>query len=71
MTSIDIQAPVIRQKPANLSPHIPASFWAHLEAEDGQDIKIQCAIGRHGPLIYIINPVQQRRWQKEMKAAGE
>jgi len=74
MVSMDIQEPVKRQKPANLAVHIPASFWAHLEAADDTEVVVQCAIGKYGPLVYIVNPQQQRRWQKEMKekdAKGE
>ena len=67
MVSIDIQEPVKRQKPANLAMHIPSSFWAHLEANDDTEVVVQCAIGRHGPLVYIINPAQQKRWKKELK----
>lgn len=69
MVSINIQEPVTRQKPANLTVHVPASFWAHLEAKDGEEVIVQCAIGRHGPLVYIVNPQQQKSWKKRKKEA--
>jgi hypothetical protein len=71
MVSMDIQQPIKRQRNTNLSIHLPSAFWAHLEyldEEDGEDeLVVQCAIGRHGPFIYIVNPRQQKRWQKKLR----
>lgn len=67
MVSMDIQNSVIRTKPPNLAIQLPASFWAHLEYNDGDEVTVQCAVGKHGAFIYIVNPRQQKRWQKELK----
>ena len=68
MVSMDIQEPVKRKQNANLAIHLPAAFWAHMEYQDADELVVQCAVGKHGPFVYLVNPRQQRRWVRELKA---
>ena len=36
---------------------------------DGHDSKVALGIGKHGKFVFLYSPKEQKKWQKELKAA--
>ena len=50
--------------------YLPAKFLEWINAQENTELHIQCAVGKHGQFIYLVNPAQQKEWVKEQKKKG-
>ena len=45
--------------------YLPDKFREWIEAQEGDEIEIQCALGKHGQFLFVSNAKQQRKWKRE------
>jgi len=50
--------------------YLPAKFLEWIGAKEDTQLEIQCALGKHGAFIFVVNPEHQKAWMREQKKKG-